>query len=144
MTPEEREEVGFKCKKLIDMGRVHYLRENGFSAQLVAYTDLSLTLENVVLLATNQKGIYIAPSYQLKPYLHRRATFLGVVKMNGLSAPDACDARDFFGHAYDATWIGFGSVFIALRMRKKCLDQSGVRSVTWQGNLVRQGQLSPC
>ena len=46
-----------------------------------------------------------------------------------------------FGHACDTTWIGFGSIFIALRMRKKCLDQSGVRSVTWQRNLVRQGQL---
>ena len=72
---------------------------------------------------------------------------LSVTYSKAVSAPDACDASeacDVFGHVYDATWIGFGSIFIVLRMRKKCLDQSGVRSVTWQGNLVWQGQLSPC
>ena len=72
-------------------------------------------------------------------------TFLAFMKgtAQAVSAPAACDARDFFGHGSDATWIGFGSIFIALRTRKKCLDQSGVMSVTWQGNLVWQGQLSP-
>ena len=53
MTPEYREEVGFKCKKLIDMARVHYLREYDFDAQLLVYADLAHTLENVVLVARN-------------------------------------------------------------------------------------------
>ena len=55
MTPEDREEVGFKCKKLIDQARVLYLREHGFTGELLLYADSAHTLENVVLVARNKK-----------------------------------------------------------------------------------------
>ncbi len=53
LTPEDREEVGYQCKKLIDMGRLHYVEKHGFSSRLVKYTTNDFSLENVALLATS-------------------------------------------------------------------------------------------
>ena len=55
LTAEEREEVGYKCKKLIDMGRLRYVQDHGFDVRLVKYTTSELSLENVALLATLKK-----------------------------------------------------------------------------------------
>ncbi|EDO46123.1 predicted protein [Nematostella vectensis] len=48
----DREEIGRQCKRLLDAGRVWYLREKGFNTSLAYYVDSSVSLENVVLLAT--------------------------------------------------------------------------------------------
>ena len=45
------EEIGLKCKRLIDMARLDYLRENGLKTWLVYYVDRSTSLENVLLIA---------------------------------------------------------------------------------------------
>jgi tRNA:m4X modification enzyme len=51
----EREEIGRRCKRVIDMGRCHYVRDKiGLpNTRLAFYVDLSYTLENVFLLAKN-------------------------------------------------------------------------------------------
>ncbi|ETV86023.1 hypothetical protein H257_02511 [Aphanomyces astaci] len=47
----DRTRMGRQCKRLLDMGRVHYLRERGVQAQLVHYCDQDESLENCLLLA---------------------------------------------------------------------------------------------
>ena len=54
LTPEQREEVGYECKKLIDTGRMKYIEAHGFNVRLVKYTTSELSLENVALLATRK------------------------------------------------------------------------------------------
>ena len=51
LTPEDREEIGVMCKRLIDEGRLRYLRDQGFNSHLVIYIDKAQSLENVALLA---------------------------------------------------------------------------------------------
>ncbi|XP_075148649.1 tRNA:m(4)X modification enzyme TRM13 homolog [Haematobia irritans] len=51
----EREEIGFMCKRIIDYGRVEYLRQHSYAANLYYYVPKEVTLENVVLLARKIK-----------------------------------------------------------------------------------------
>ncbi|BFZ17046.1 hypothetical protein BsWGS_20085 [Bradybaena similaris] len=51
LSVSEREDIGRKCKRLIDTGRLHYLRSKGMKCFLRQYIDEELTPENVVLLA---------------------------------------------------------------------------------------------
>ena len=48
----ERQEIGFRCKRVLDMGRVAYLQSMGLQAQLVYYVDRTISPENAVLIAT--------------------------------------------------------------------------------------------
>ncbi|KAG8186813.1 hypothetical protein JTE90_020491 [Oedothorax gibbosus] len=48
---EEREIIGMQCKRLIDAGRVLYLRKKGYDTKLVTYIDKSVSLENVAMIA---------------------------------------------------------------------------------------------
>ena len=50
--PHPKEEIGLKCKRLIDMARVWELRQSGLDARLVYYVDKTVSLENVLLVAT--------------------------------------------------------------------------------------------
>lgn len=52
LSPEEKENIGLKSKRFFDQGRVEYLQRFGFTAKLVPYTEKSVTLENIFLLAT--------------------------------------------------------------------------------------------
>ena len=45
------EEIGLKCKRLIDLARLKFLKEKGLNAWLVYYVDRSTSLENVLLIA---------------------------------------------------------------------------------------------
>lgn len=45
-----REEVGWKCKRVIDYARIKFLTENGYEASLMYYCDQSETLENVCII----------------------------------------------------------------------------------------------
>ncbi|XP_069088268.1 tRNA:m(4)X modification enzyme TRM13 homolog isoform X3 [Pleurodeles waltl] len=51
LTVEERENIGRLCKLLIDRGRIHYLQQKGYRADLQYYTDTAVSLENVLLTA---------------------------------------------------------------------------------------------
>lgn len=50
MTRSQREEVGRRCKRMLDWGRIQYLKENGFEAGLKLYAKAETTLENVCLI----------------------------------------------------------------------------------------------
>ncbi|KAI9486472.1 MAG: methyltransferase TRM13-domain-containing protein [Benjaminiella poitrasii] len=52
---KEREAIGFKCKRVIDTGRVKYLEQFGFDVKLVYYVDLATSLENCALIAVPRK-----------------------------------------------------------------------------------------
>ena len=49
--PHPNEEIGLKCKRLIDLARLEFLKEKGLNARLVYYVDRSTSLENVLLIA---------------------------------------------------------------------------------------------
>ena len=50
--PHPRESVGLKCKRVLDMARLSYLRERGMDSRLVYFVSRSTSLENVLLIAT--------------------------------------------------------------------------------------------
>lgn len=47
---EERQEIGRKCKRIIDMGRTKYLEENGYKCDMISYIKSDVTLENVCMI----------------------------------------------------------------------------------------------
>lgn len=51
---EEREKIGYQCKRVLDAGRLDYLEQHGFKASLVYYVDPTSTLENCALIALPQ------------------------------------------------------------------------------------------
>lgn len=51
MDATQRFALGKKCKRLIDMGRLLWLRERGMQAKLVEYIADTVSPENKVLLA---------------------------------------------------------------------------------------------
>ncbi|KAJ4819231.1 tRNA:m(4)X modification enzyme TRM13-like protein [Rhynchospora pubera] len=50
----ERAAFGFMCKEIIDTGRLLWLKENEFDAQLVSYVPFSISPENHLLIAKKQ------------------------------------------------------------------------------------------
>ncbi|XP_070136825.1 tRNA:m(4)X modification enzyme TRM13 homolog isoform X2 [Drosophila bipectinata] len=51
LSREERERFGLQCKRLLDWGRLEYIRSQGYEASLKFYVPKDVTLENVVLVA---------------------------------------------------------------------------------------------
>ena len=51
MEAAKRAGLGFKCKWIIDMGRLMWLRERGLDAKLVKYVPPTLSPENHLLIA---------------------------------------------------------------------------------------------
>ncbi|KAF9437574.1 tRNA:m(4)X modification enzyme TRM13 [Entomortierella beljakovae] len=51
MDSHARERLGRQCKRLLDIGRVQYLKGIGFDAELVYYVDKETSLENLALMA---------------------------------------------------------------------------------------------
>ncbi|KAK2167501.1 hypothetical protein LSH36_27g09072 [Paralvinella palmiformis] len=51
LLPEEREEIGYQCKQLIDHGRLLYLKDHGYHVQQIYYAEKEQTLENMALVA---------------------------------------------------------------------------------------------
>lgn len=49
--PHIKEPIGLKCKRLLDLARMHSLRRCGFHCKLVHYVDKTVSLENVLLIA---------------------------------------------------------------------------------------------
>ncbi|KAH8359199.1 hypothetical protein KR093_005126 [Drosophila rubida] len=52
---EERESIGYQCKRVLDFGRLEHLKANGYEASLKFYVPRDVTLENVILLARRAK-----------------------------------------------------------------------------------------
>ncbi|KAG0241322.1 tRNA:m(4)X modification enzyme TRM13 [Actinomortierella wolfii] len=48
---QRRIELGLRCKRLLDIGRVKYLEKHGFDAEVIYYTDRDTSLENLALMA---------------------------------------------------------------------------------------------
>ena len=46
-----KEQIGLMCKRIIDLGRLQYLKRNGFYSELIPYIDRSVSLENMMLTA---------------------------------------------------------------------------------------------
>lgn len=49
---EQQEQIGLKAKRILDWGRVDYLKKNAFDARLKVYASKNITLENIALIAT--------------------------------------------------------------------------------------------
>jgi len=52
MDVKRKEELGYMCKRILDVGRVLYLRDNGFDSKLVYYIGSDVSPENALLIAT--------------------------------------------------------------------------------------------
>nr|TKS17851.1 hypothetical protein D5086_0000009300 [Populus alba] len=53
--PVERAVLGFKCKQIIDVGRMMWAKEHGLDTQLVKYVPSGISPENHLLLARHAK-----------------------------------------------------------------------------------------
>lgn len=51
LSVKEREDIGDKCKRLLDTGRLRYLKSKGMECFLHRYISEELTPENIVLVA---------------------------------------------------------------------------------------------
>ncbi|EDV90697.1 GH14041 [Drosophila grimshawi] len=54
LSREERETIGYQCKRVLDQGRLEHLKAHGYEASLKFYVPREVTLENVVLLAKRE------------------------------------------------------------------------------------------
>lgn len=46
---KEREEIGWKCKRLLDYARLRYMERNGYKCRMSFYADKIATLENICI-----------------------------------------------------------------------------------------------
>ena len=51
MNAAERASVGFKCKDIIDKGRLVWVKERGLTAALINYVPLNISPESHLLVA---------------------------------------------------------------------------------------------
>lgn len=51
LKPEEREMIGFLAKNIIDFGRISFLEDHGFQAEIVEYVCKTITLESYAIMA---------------------------------------------------------------------------------------------
>ena len=49
MPREVKEEIGRKCKRVLDYSRMDHVIKNGYECSLKNYANLDITLENVCL-----------------------------------------------------------------------------------------------
>lgn len=55
LTIQQREEIGHMCKRVLDAGRLEFLRKNGLTGNQVQYVKPSVTLENIMILANRRE-----------------------------------------------------------------------------------------
>lgn len=51
MTHDEKRKWGWRCKRILDVGRVHYLKSIGYETQFRYYVNPDVSLENILLVA---------------------------------------------------------------------------------------------
>uniref|UniRef100_A0A182MZZ8 tRNA:m(4)X modification enzyme TRM13 n=1 Tax=Anopheles dirus TaxID=7168 RepID=A0A182MZZ8_9DIPT len=56
LTRPEREAIGRRCKRLLDIARLSYMERHGYEAHLKYYVPSDITLENVALVCTDRSG----------------------------------------------------------------------------------------
>merc|ERR1712168_1697722 len=56
LTSDDQREIGRQCKRLLDHGRLSYLRHHGYQCQLVRYISDDVTPENIALLVTRDSS----------------------------------------------------------------------------------------
>uniref|UniRef100_A0A182MN80 tRNA:m(4)X modification enzyme TRM13 n=1 Tax=Anopheles culicifacies TaxID=139723 RepID=A0A182MN80_9DIPT len=54
LTGIQRETIGKKCKRILDIARLNYMVENGYNAMLNCYVTSEITLENVCLICVDK------------------------------------------------------------------------------------------
>ncbi|XP_024892411.1 tRNA:m(4)X modification enzyme TRM13 homolog isoform X2 [Temnothorax curvispinosus] len=54
---DERESIGRKAKTLLNWGRLVFLESVGFQAELLYYTSLDVSLENMCIVATRERSL---------------------------------------------------------------------------------------
>ncbi|XP_077270405.1 tRNA:m(4)X modification enzyme TRM13 homolog [Temnothorax americanus] len=54
---DERESIGRKAKTLLNWGRLVFLESAGFQAELLYYTSLDVSLENMCIVATRKRSL---------------------------------------------------------------------------------------
>jgi tRNA:m4X modification enzyme len=52
---KEKEEIGWKCKRLLDFARLDYMNQNNFDMKMNFYAEKKVTLENVCLIGKLRK-----------------------------------------------------------------------------------------
>jgi tRNA:m4X modification enzyme len=93
-----RAEIGRRCKRIIDLGRIFFLRESlGMQCELVRYASSAVTPENVLLLAwpAPAAGAVARPAQSLP--LGREAAAEAIEPGSnapGSKKPGACDGSD--------------------------------------------------
>ena len=93
-----RAEIGRRCKRIIDLGRIFFLRESlGMQCELVRYASSAVTPENVLLLAwpAPAAGAVARPAQSLP--LGREAAAEAIEPGSnapGPKKPGACDGSD--------------------------------------------------
>ncbi|XP_057300356.1 tRNA:m(4)X modification enzyme TRM13 homolog [Hydractinia symbiolongicarpus] len=55
LTSHEQEEIGRMCKRIIDHGRLEYIRSYGYRCELIKYVDKEITPENIALCVRRRK-----------------------------------------------------------------------------------------
>ncbi|XP_055699085.1 tRNA:m(4)X modification enzyme TRM13 homolog [Phlebotomus papatasi] len=56
LSRKEKEELGIRCKRILDYARIVYLRQNQYDASLIYYVNRDITLENVCIVATHESN----------------------------------------------------------------------------------------
>lgn len=51
LTAEEKRLAGWRCKRLLDYGRVEFLQQQGYKAWMIEYVSSKITPENVIIIA---------------------------------------------------------------------------------------------
>lgn len=54
LTAKEKEEIGLKCKNLMNWGRLQFIKDIGFDCALHYYINSDITPENVCIVARNK------------------------------------------------------------------------------------------
>jgi hypothetical protein len=53
------QDLGHKARRLLEEGRIRYLRDHGFDAHLVRYCDASITGDNLAIIATKRAAVLV-------------------------------------------------------------------------------------
>uniref|UniRef100_A0A182W694 tRNA:m(4)X modification enzyme TRM13 n=1 Tax=Anopheles minimus TaxID=112268 RepID=A0A182W694_9DIPT len=54
LTRTQRETIGKKCKRILDIARLNYMVQNGYDAMLNCYVTSEITLENICLICVDK------------------------------------------------------------------------------------------
>lgn len=54
---KQREEIGRRCKQIIDWGRLKFLENQGFKCDMHYYVTADVSLENVCIVAVNKNKV---------------------------------------------------------------------------------------